>query len=109
MARKARFVVPGCPLHVIQRGNNRQATFFHSLDYCYYLRCLCEAAERHCCSVHAYVLMTNHVHLLVTPDHAQAVSQMMRTVGRRYVLIPIDQRISSIACLRSYTVGVISA
>lgn len=85
MARKARFVVPGCPLHVIQRGNNRQATFFHDTDYHFYLECLCEALERYDCSVHAYVLMTNHVHLLVTPDHEQGVSRLMQTVGRRYV------------------------
>ncbi len=85
MARKARFVVPGCPLHVIQRGNNRQATFFHDTDYHFYLQCLCEASERYGCRVHAFVLMTNHVHLLITPDHEQGVSRMMQAVGRRYV------------------------
>lgn len=85
MARKARFVVPGCPLHIIQRGNNRQATFFHHVDYCFYLQCLCEAAKRYGCSIHAYVLMTNHVHLLLTPDQERSVGQMMQAVGRRYV------------------------
>lgn len=84
MTRKVGFVVPGCPLHVIQRATRRQAFFFHTVDYCFYLQCLWQAAQRHCCAVHAYVLMPNHVHLLVTPGHDPGVSQMLHSVGQRY-------------------------
>jgi putative transposase len=78
-------VVPGLPVHVVQRGNNRQAVFFADSDYRLYLDSLCSAAARDDCVVHAYVLMTNHVHLLVTPGTAQSLSQFMQSVGRRYV------------------------
>ncbi|MBI5462403.1 MAG: transposase [Gammaproteobacteria bacterium] len=85
MARLPRNVVPGFPVHVIQRGNNRQAVFFSGSDYRLYLDSLRLAAERAGCAVHAYVLMTNHVHLLVTPGAAASLSQLMQSVGRRYV------------------------
>jgi putative transposase len=85
MARLPRSVVPGLPVHVIQRGNNRQAVFFSDCDYRLYLDSLGLAAARAECAVHAYVLMTNHVHLLVTPGSAQSLSQLMQSVGRRYV------------------------
>ena len=55
------------------------------MDYCFYLHCLWEAAQQHCCAVHAYVLMPNHVHLLVTPEHGSSVSKMMQAVGWRYL------------------------
>ena len=58
---------PGVAQHVIQRGNDRQACFFHEADYPHYLRDCCEAASQHGCEVHAYVLMTNHVHMLERP------------------------------------------
>ncbi|OOG24914.1 transposase [Thioalkalivibrio denitrificans] len=85
MARMPRIVIPGQPLHVIQRGNNRADVFFQRSDYLRYLNDLREAAERYGCAIHAYVLMTNHVHLLLTPDHEQGPAHMMQAVGRRYV------------------------
>ena len=85
MARKPRFNIPGMPQHVIQRGNNRNACFYDESDYRFYLECLAKASEKFDCDIHAYVLMTNHVHLLVTPHADYAVSQMMQSVGRRYV------------------------
>ncbi len=85
MARLPRFFLPGQPLHVIQRGNNRDPIFATNEDYHFYLRCLQEAAEVQSLTVHAYVLMTNHVHLLVTPDTEISLSKTMQSVGRRYV------------------------
>ncbi|MDB5971200.1 MAG: transposase [Hydrocarboniphaga sp.] len=60
MPRSIRYELVGVPQHVVQRGNNRQATFFGSDDYPFYRECLKDAAERYGCEVHAYVLMTNH-------------------------------------------------
>lgn len=85
MARLPRFYLPGQPLHVIQRGNNRNAIFSAPEDYHFYLRCLQEAAEVHSLIVHAYILMTNHVHLLVTPETESCLSKTMQSIGRRYV------------------------
>lgn len=85
MPRTKRLDLPGVAQHVIQRGNDRQACFFRETDYARYLQDLREAALRFGCRVHAYVLMTNHVHLLVTPDAEGAVARMMQAVGRRYV------------------------
>lgn len=85
MSRKPRFNLPGYPQHVVQRGNNRQVCFFDESDYRKYLESLAEASEKCKCEVHAYVLMTNHVHLLVTPGTQDGISQMMQSVGRRYV------------------------
>ena len=67
MPRRARLRFAGVPLHIIQRGNNRIACFFAEQDYRFYLHHLEELAQRFECGVHAYVLMTNHVHLLITP------------------------------------------
>jgi putative transposase len=69
----------------VQRGHNRHATFFAAADYCFYLHCLYQAAQKYGCLVHAYVLMTNHVHLLATPCSPQAMSRVMQHVGRCYV------------------------
>ena len=85
MARLPRNVVPGQALHVIQRGNNRQAVFYSQTDYHYYHEVLLAAADEHACAVHAYVFMTNHVHLLLTPRTETGPSRMMQSVGRRYV------------------------
>jgi putative transposase len=85
MARRPRLELPGVPLHVIQRGNNRASCFHADGDRRLYLRCLNGAAARHGCAVHAYVLMPNHVHLLVTPTTVGAVASMMQDLGRRYV------------------------
>ena len=87
MARPPRLELPGVPLHVIQRGNNRGACFFTDIDRRFYLKCLARAAAANDCAVHAYVLMTNHVHLLVTPSAAGAVGAMVQDIGRRYVRV----------------------
>jgi putative transposase len=85
MPRKPRMYLPGVPCHVIQRGNNRDATFFAEQDYQYYLECLYDAARKYHVKIHAYVLMTNHVHLLMTPQLKESISLVMQSIGRRYV------------------------
>lgn len=85
MARLPRIIVPGQALHIIQRGNNRQPCFFAEDDYRFYLDCLNDAATRYGAQVHAYVLMTNHVHLLLTPGFDSTPSMLLQSVGRRYV------------------------
>jgi len=85
MARRPRLRIAGVPQHVTQRGNNRQATFFAEEDYGFYLGCLHDAARKHGCAIHAYVLMTNHVHLLTTSNQPETMSLVMRDLGRRYV------------------------
>ena len=85
MPRQARLAVAGIPWHVIQRGHNRDACFFTDGDYQFYLRHLHDQAIKHCCSIHAYVLMTNHVHLLVTPEEKEGVSHLMKNLSQRYV------------------------
>lgn len=71
--------------HVIQRGNDRKNCFFQRADYLRYLQALMDASTTRRCRIHAYVLMSNHVHLLVTPDEAGAVGRMMQMLGRKYV------------------------
>ena len=85
MPRKPRFNLVGVPQHVIQRGNNREPCFFSRQDYQRYLGDLHEAAKKYTYRIHAYVLMTNHVHLLVTPMVAYGISEIMQALGRRYV------------------------
>src|SRR3989344_2182750 len=85
MARLPRIVIPEQPLHIIQRGNNRLPCFFADEDYRFYLDSLKEASTRYGCRVHAYVLMTNHVHLLLTPESVESPSAALQSVGRRYV------------------------
>jgi len=85
MPRKPRFNLVGIPQHVIQRGNNRDPCFYAEEDYRRYLDDLEAAAKKYHCCVHSYVLMTNHVHLLVTPMMDHGISQMMQALGRRYV------------------------
>jgi putative transposase len=70
---------------VIQRGNNRSALFAVDADYRFFRECLRAACEKYGCVVHAYVFMTNHVHLLITPSTASGIGQVMQSVGRRYV------------------------
>ncbi|HYM85255.1 MAG TPA: transposase, partial [Pseudoxanthomonas sp.] len=72
-------------MHVIQRGNNRGACFFGETDRRFYLKCLREAAGRYQCAIHAYVLMSNHVHLLITPQESGGVAATLQHLGRRYV------------------------
>lgn len=91
MARMGRYFVAGQALHVIQRGNNRQAIFFEERDYGLYHEWLAWAAHEYGCAIHAYVLMTNHVHLLVTPEHKKSLPGMMQSLGRRYVRMVNDR------------------
>ena len=85
MPRRARLSLPGIPWHIIQRGNNRSACFYADEDYHLYLDILKEQAIKFDCKVHAYVLMTNHVHLLITPEKKNSVSLLMKNLGQRYV------------------------
>lgn len=83
--RRPRAYLAGIPAHVIQRGNDRCACFFEEDDYRFYLQCLDEASKRYGVFVHAYVLMTNHVHLLLTPPIPSAIPRMIQLLGNRYV------------------------
>ncbi len=85
MARLPRFVLPGHPQHVIVRGNNRELVFYADADYRFYLEKLKQACDKHQCDVHAYVLMTNHVHLLITPYTGNGLSKAIQMLGRYYV------------------------
>ena len=87
MPRRARIILPNVPIHIIQRGNNRQACFFAEQDYHFYLEWLARYAKQFGCQIHAYVLMTNHLHLLLTPQQDQGLPKMMQAVGRSYVQI----------------------
>jgi putative transposase len=119
MARLGRYFLPDQPLHLIQRGNNREPVFFAPDDYAQYLEWLGAAAQEHGVALHGYVLMTNHVHLLATPRDATAVSRMMQSLGRRYVrrvnflyqrtgtlwegryrAAPIEAEVHLLACMR---------
>jgi putative transposase len=82
MARLPRPDLAGVPQHVVQRGNNRMPCFLDDEDRHRYLQCLREALPRYGCALHAYVLMGNHVHLLLTPREAGAVSRLMQTFAR---------------------------
>ena len=85
MARLPRLFLPGQPVHAIQRGNNREPIFAAEDDYRFYLECLAKAATEQGLAIHAYVLMSNHVHLLATPEREDSLSKTMQSVGRRYV------------------------
>ncbi len=85
MPRKPRAYVAGLPCHVIQRGNNRSDCFFTEEDYHQFLDFLEDACERYDVALHAYVLMTNHSHLLMTPNCKEGISKVMQSLGRCYV------------------------
>ena len=85
MARLPRYFVKGQPQHIIQRGNNRELIFVDDDDYRFYLECLQSAIKINKLSVHAYVLMTNHVHILASPEVETSISKTLQSVGRRYV------------------------
>jgi len=85
MPRKPRFFLPNVPVHIVQRGHSRSPVFFEDQDYSTYAFWLKKAAEKYCLSIHAFVLMTNHIHLLVTPKIGGNVSVFMQYLGRRYV------------------------
>lgn len=85
MPRRPRVHLPDMPLHIVQRGHNRDACFFADEDYTAYRHWLGDALKESGCTLHSYVLMTNHVHLLLTPPHPQAVPRLVISLGRRYV------------------------
>jgi putative transposase len=85
MARLPRYVIPGHPQHIIQRGNNRQAIFSAEAGFLFFRDALVEAAAKYGLAVHAYVWMTYHVHLLATPTLEDSISKTFQSVGRRYV------------------------
>lgn len=85
MPRQPRYFIPDIPQHVIARGIDRQAVFFQDHDYKSYLQALQEAPASSHCQVHAYVLMANHVHLLVRPEQERSLPLMMQAMGRTYV------------------------
>jgi putative transposase len=85
MPRRPRIRIDGVPLHIVQRGHNRGTCFFDDQDRHAYLGWLRDALQREHCQLHAYVLMTNHVHLLLTPVRATSVPRLIISVGRRYV------------------------
>jgi putative transposase len=85
MPRRPRLEIPGMPLHVTHRGVNRAATFLDEDDFVRYRHCLGDALREQGIALHAYVLMTNHVHLLVTQPERGRLSAAMRRLGQRYV------------------------
>ena len=86
MPRRARMYLPGYVYHIVQRGNNREACFFEEENYRVYLNLMREALPRCGTRLHAYCLMTNHMHLLITPATAEGISNLMRVVGSRYAV-----------------------
>jgi putative transposase len=85
MPRSWRQLLPGVAAHIIQRGNNRSACFRHDSDYLVYLANLGVLSQKYECAIHAYCLMTNHVHLLLTARAAGECTALMRDLGQRYV------------------------
>jgi putative transposase len=84
MPRHARFMMADVPVHVIQRGHNRAACFFEPGDYAFYLEQLARLAPAAGCAVHAYCLMTNHVHLLLTPARAESCALLIKQLAQRH-------------------------
>ena len=84
MPRQARFIVPEIALHVIQRGHNRNACFRDDTDRMVYLATVADLLRNNAVALHAYCLMTNHIHMLVTPAAAHACATLMRNLGQRY-------------------------
>ena len=85
MARLPRYVLPGQPQHIIQRGNNRQVIFTNEADFQCFRDAMVSASDQHGLAIHAYVWMGNHIHLLATPEHEQSISRVFQSVGRKYV------------------------
>ncbi len=85
MPRKPRFFLPNVPVHMMIRGNNQQAVFADADDFFAYKSWLREASESLDCHIHAYVLMSNHIHLLVSANQTSHLSKLSQAVGRRYV------------------------
>ncbi len=84
MPRRARQYIPHMPYHIVQRGNNREVCFIEPENYQFYLELWQDLSVKYQVDVHAYCLMTNHIHFLVTPAADDSISQTMKTVGSRY-------------------------
>ena len=84
MPRRARMYIPDLPYHIVQRGNNREACFIEPENYLFYLELWRQCSQRYGVAVHAYCLMTNHIHFLVTPQTEESISNTMKVVGSRY-------------------------
>jgi putative transposase len=84
MPRCARIILPGTAVHVVHRGNNRAQCFFSDEDRAFYLFHLARTLTRSCCRLHAYCLMDNHVHLLLTPEQANGCALLMKSVAQLY-------------------------
>jgi putative transposase len=84
MARRARLLLAGAPLHIVQRGHNREACFFRQTDYLFYLNLLQDFSAQMNCPIHAYVLMTNHVHVLASFSMVTDIACMMKGVAQEY-------------------------
>ena len=85
MPRKPRFFLPNIPVHVVIRGNSRSVVFAEDADRKAYLGWLKEASEKYVVNIHAYVLMDNHVHLLLSTNKPEHISKVMQHIGRKYV------------------------
>jgi putative transposase len=84
MPRRKRMYLAGLPYHLVQRGNNREVCFVEPENYQYYLQLWKECSKRYRVAVHAYCLMTNHIHFLVTPEDSDSISRAMSVIGSRY-------------------------
>jgi putative transposase len=84
MPRRSRIMLSGIPVHIVQRGNNRQQCFHRHEDQQFYLFHLARLLPRSKCALHAYCLMTNHVHLLVTPATPDGCARLMKDIGQLY-------------------------
>ncbi len=84
MPRRPRNYIPGLPYHIVQRGNNREACFIEPENYQFYLELWSQSTGLYGVQVHAYCLMTNHIHVLATPGKPEAISMAMKVVGSRY-------------------------
>jgi putative transposase len=85
MPRTARLVIPDLSIHIVQRGHDGNDCFFDDSDYFAYLNLLQQFAPLCGCLVHAYCLMTNHVHIFLTPQAPRSCALLMKNVGQRYV------------------------
>lgn len=103
MPRRRRMYIPGYTYHVVQRGNNREACFFELENYQTYLRLMAEVLPRYEVSLHAYCLMTNHEHLLMTPAVHDGISNLLKVVGSRYATLMIRRKRSMLLGKRLIT------
>jgi putative transposase len=106
MGRPPRLLLPGFPHHIVQRGHNRNAVFIEASDYAYYLRNLHEWKQRYEVEVHAWCLMTNHVHLVLTPrQQDKGISGLMRRLSARQgrYVNRLERRLGTLWCGRFHS------